>query len=129
MKGRALMGDAASKRPVGGGSRGDHRRAAGSSVLTPPTGVPTVPDLSSAIPSQREELSAAQCALPVPTTPPAHPAQRTVVKPCACGHGRAAHDHYRPGTDCGACGATGCAAYRPLGGPIRRLLRRLGLVG
>ncbi|MEN3266278.1 MAG: hypothetical protein V7646_3172 [Pseudonocardia sp.] len=123
------MGDAASKRPADGGSRGDHRRAAGSSVLTPPTGVPTVPDLGTAIPSQREELSAAQWALPAPTTPPAPPAQRTAVEPCTCGHALAAHDHYRPGTDCGACGATGCGAYRPVGGPIRRLLRRLRLVG
>jgi hypothetical protein len=22
---------------------------------------------------------------------------------CRCGHGRAAHEHYRPGADCGSC--------------------------
>jgi hypothetical protein len=51
-----------------------------------------------------------------------------VVEPCACGHGRAAHDHYRRGTDCGACGAAGCSDFRPQGGAVRRTLRRLGLV-
>jgi hypothetical protein len=26
---------------------------------------------------------------------------------CWCGHSRDAHQHYRPGTDCGLCGCTG----------------------
>ena len=24
--------------------------------------------------------------------------------PCRCGHAAEAHEHYRPGRDCGACG-------------------------
>lgn len=32
--------------------------------------------------------------------------------PCACGHRREAHDHYRPGSDCGACGSTRCPRFR-----------------
>jgi len=31
---------------------------------------------------------------------------------CRCGHDRAAHEHYRRGSDCGACGRDVCAAYR-----------------
>ncbi|GAA1304611.1 hypothetical protein GCM10009610_15510 [Pseudonocardia xinjiangensis] len=117
------MGDSASGRPTSGSARRDRRHSAGSSVLTPPTGMPTVPDLGTAIPAQRHGSP------PAPATPPAPPVRRTVVEPCACGHAKAAHDHYRSGTDCGACGATGCSSYRPIGGPIRRTLRRLGLIG
>lgn len=89
--------------------RRGRRQGPGSAVLTPPTGIAAVPDIDAAIPEQR--------------TP------ETVVAACACGHARAAHEHYRPGADCGACGAVGCAGFRPAGGPIRRALRRLGLVG
>lgn len=31
------------------------------------------------------------------------------TKPCSCGHVRAAHEHYRRGTDCALCG---CGRYR-----------------
>lgn len=30
---------------------------------------------------------------------------------CVCGHSRETHVHYRPGSDCGACGAQGCAVF------------------
>ncbi|MEJ8278290.1 hypothetical protein [Pseudonocardia spirodelae] len=40
---------------------------------------------------------------PVAVTPAA-------VDLCRCGHERDAHEHYRPGTDCGVCGAT-CRAF------------------
>lgn len=30
---------------------------------------------------------------------------------CQCGHGRAAHEHYRPGTECALCGPEVCQAY------------------
>jgi hypothetical protein len=30
---------------------------------------------------------------------------------CGCGHPRAAHEHYRRGSDCGLCGAQKCAAF------------------
>lgn len=32
---------------------------------------------------------------------------------CRCGHPRAVHEHWRPGVDCGACGAAVCRRYRP----------------
>lgn len=32
---------------------------------------------------------------------------------CRCLHDQDSHQHYRPGTDCGACGADLCPAFRP----------------
>jgi hypothetical protein len=65
-------------------------------------------------------------ALPVPAGP-ARPAPGTVRGGsgagvpgpcrCRCGHDAAAHEHFRPGTDCGACGARGCAHFRAVRGP------------
>jgi hypothetical protein len=108
------MGDSASEQRPG---RRGRPRSPGSSVLTPPTGMPELADT----------------AAPVwqPPAPPAHrpPPTPTVVKPCACGHAKDAHEHYRPGSDCGACGAAECEEYRPVGGPVRKTLRRWGLVG
>jgi hypothetical protein len=62
-------------------------------------------------------------------TPPVPPAPQApvVVEPCVCGHARDAHEHYRPGTDCGACGVRDCADYRRAGGAVRQMLRRLFL--
>ena len=40
------------------------------------------------------------------------------AKPCACGHGRQAHRHYRRGKDCALCS---CARYRR--GLLSRLFR------
>jgi hypothetical protein len=31
---------------------------------------------------------------------------------CDCGHEPDTHEHYRPGTDCGACGPQECPSYR-----------------
>ena len=31
---------------------------------------------------------------------------------CVCGHVKAAHQHFRAGSDCGSCGAQKCPAYR-----------------
>lgn len=31
---------------------------------------------------------------------------------CLCGHGEEAHDHHRPGRDCGVCGAAVCSRFR-----------------
>lgn len=31
---------------------------------------------------------------------------------CRCGHDAGAHEHFRPGTDCGACGAQACGRFR-----------------
>lgn len=33
-------------------------------------------------------------------------------KTCNCGHGGEAHQHYRSGTDCGACGRDVCAKFK-----------------
>jgi hypothetical protein len=102
------MGDSTSgQRP---GRRG-RPRSPGSSVLTPPTGLP--------------ELNSTAWQ---PTAPPAPPVPETIVDPCACGHPKAAHEHYRLGTDCGACGAAECEEFRPAGGPVRRTMRRWGFV-
>jgi hypothetical protein len=101
------------------GSAARHRRAGGSasSTLTPPIGMaPVPPDPAPAV---------AAPVAPVPT-PPARP--DAAVGLCVCLHARAAHEHYRRGSDCGVCGADVCAAYRRRGGALRRLLRRIGLV-
>jgi hypothetical protein len=37
--------------------------------------------------------------------PPAEP----LGKPCRCGHGKVAHQHYRPGADCALCA---CPRFR-----------------
>ena len=73
-----------------------------------------------AVPSQREATQAPPIA---PSVPP-----KIVIEPCVCGHAREAHEHYRPGRDCGACGAHYCADYRRAGGAVRRSMRKLGLI-
>ncbi len=111
------MGDPTS---VQGGGMAPRRRrpsSPGSSVLTPPTGVPAVPELDGLAPAQRSVERQG------PSTP-----RPVVAQPCLCGHARDAHEHHRRGHDCGACGAAGCETFRPVGGASRRLLRRLGLV-
>lgn len=42
---------------------------------------------------------------------------------CVCGHDADAHQHFRPGADCGACGRERCPSYRTTSRP-RRLLAR-----
>lgn len=115
------MGDAASGHHAGEGQRRGRRSSAGSSVLTPPTGMPVIPDLETSVPVQRRTSP------PMPSEPPAPPVQRTVVDPCLCGHGAESHEHYRPGSDCGACGRAACGEYRPANSAWRRFLRSVGL--
>lgn len=43
--------------------------------------------------------------------PPTGP--RTTL--CRCGHDTEAHEHFRSGSDCGACGAAKCARFRAQG--------------
>ncbi|MFR9805593.1 hypothetical protein ACL02T_25405 [Pseudonocardia sp. RS010] len=78
-----------------------------------------------AVPAQRtgREGTEAPAAPPVAPTPPA-PAPAGV---CVCGHEAEAHEHYRRGDDCGACGASVCGHYRPAdgGGSKKGLLSRL----
>ncbi|WP_157357741.1 hypothetical protein [Amycolatopsis nigrescens] len=31
---------------------------------------------------------------------------------CVCGHAKAAHQHFRPGSDCGSCGVQKCPEFR-----------------
>lgn len=44
---------------------------------------------------------------------------------CVCGCSRELHDHYRPGSDCGRCGASTCPGWRPPGGRLARAVRSL----
>lgn len=121
MKGRTHMGDAASGHSAGDGQRRGRQGSAGSSVLTPPTGMPAIPDLETSVPTQRRSSP------PAPVQPPAPPAQHTVIDPCTCGHGSAAHEHYRPGTDCSACGRAVCGEFRSANTRWRRFMRSVGL--
>ena len=110
------MGDMASDQTVGADLRRRWARSSGSSVLTPPAGLPVFPDLESAA---AERADIIRCCRSQPST---------VVEPCLCGHDRASHEHYRPGWDCGVCGAVACCDFRPEGGgSVRRMLRRFGL--
>lgn len=43
---------------------------------------------------------------------------------CACTCPRAAHEHFRAGSDCGRCGKAACPAYRP----ARRRARRFRII-
>jgi len=45
---------------------------------------------------------------------------------CRCGHEAEAHEHFRPGSDCGACGAQECRRFRPQGRGRWPRLRRHG---
>jgi len=76
----------------------------GLTLLTPPVGMPSVP-------CEQQ-----------PTAPPATTAKppEAVVDPCVCGHAPAAHEHYRRGSDCGACGAQACPKYRLEAGAVAR---------
>jgi hypothetical protein len=115
------MGDVG--RLAGEGQRRNRQSSAGSSVLTPPTGMPAIPELETSFPVQRRSSP------PMPADTPPPPAQSTVVDPCMCGHSEAAHEHYRPGSDCGACGRAACGEYRPANSTWRRFLRTMGLSG
>ncbi|MFP5072058.1 (Fe-S)-binding protein [Pseudonocardia nantongensis] len=112
------------------GPRPDGRRSADPSapsaaVLTPPTGLRPVTPATPSVPQQRTPSEPAAPA-PAPPAPPAEPDLRL----CSCGHPEDMHEHYRPGTDCGACGARSCRAFHPEGeqaparNPIRRILGR-----
>lgn len=114
------MGDSTSEpRPAEATRRGGSGPV-GSPVLTPPTGIPALPDVTGASPVARPEATAPSAG---PTTP-----HETVVDPCACGHAREAHEHYRRGSDCGVCGSVECAEYRRKSGLVRRTLRRMRLM-
>ena len=130
------MGDDRGQHP-GPGTSPSRGRAGGSSVLTPPIGLPVVPDDARALrgvdpPPVYAATGDAACgpprtvALPPDVPGPATPAP--VGIPCRCGHGPDAHRHWRRGSDCGTCGAGSCTAYRAQRDALRRMLRRLGLI-
>jgi hypothetical protein len=125
------MGESDNARPR---NRTTARGAQGSSsVLTPPTGLPAVDDLATpdvAVPAQRSGVDAPDAG--APTAPPVAPPPQAPapVGVCVCGHEAEAHEHYRPGDDCGACGAAVCGHYTPADGSgtkkglLGRLFRR-----
>lgn len=96
--------------------------APSAAVLTPPTGLPAVP-VTPSVPQQR---TPSEPVLPTTPRPPAGPD----VRLCSCGHPEEMHEHYRSGTDCGACGSRACGSFRlesadgDTARPVRRLLRR-----
>ncbi|GAA4556670.1 hypothetical protein [Pseudonocardia xishanensis] len=99
-----------------------------SSVLTPPTGLPSIDDLETrfTMPAPRAPEDSAPTAPPVEPQPPAQAPPAL----CLCGHVAEAHEHYRAGDDCGACGAEVCSHYRAADAaaePEKGLLARLGL--
>ncbi len=94
------------------------------SVLTPPVGLPAAQADPGPPPPAPAEARAEGPAEALAEPPGAARAPGR----CVCGHPRAAHEHYRRGSDCGVCGAAQCACFRRRGGPLRRLLRRVRLV-
>jgi hypothetical protein len=81
------------------------RRTGRPSVLTPPLGLPVFP------PRRRPAQEPADTPpVDAQLSVPPSDAERN-EKRCSCGHPRAAHEHYRRGSDCGICGAAECAAY------------------
>lgn len=48
---------------------------------------------------------------PAPVLAPVVPATYVPVAICRCGHEQDAHEHYRPGHDCGVCGPVRCRRY------------------
>ena len=108
----------------GDGARHRRRGAAHPAVLTPPTGLPaTAPH-----PLPSPPLPPPPGRRPVGPGAPPPAVARPVLDPCACHHARAAHEHWRSGTDCGVCGPHGCPRSRREGGALRRFLRRAHLV-
>jgi hypothetical protein len=104
------MGDTDTPRPRKRSAQGSV-----SSVLTPPTGLASIEDIQTSvtIPAQR----AAETEASAPTAPPvAPPPAKAPPGVCVCGHAEEAHEHYRAGDDCGACGRDGCAHYRAADG-------------
>ncbi len=89
--------------------------------------MPALSDLETSFPTQRRSSPSVPApSVPADTTPP--PVQRTVVDPCTCGHSMAAHEHYRPGSDCGTCGRAACGEFRPENGFFRQMMRKFGLL-
>jgi hypothetical protein len=52
--------------------------------------------------------AARRAAASTPAPVGATPSPAAMGKPCSCGHGKRAHEHYRRGSDCAMCS---CAKY------------------
>jgi hypothetical protein len=112
-----------------GDDRPEPRRTArftGSSVLTPPTGVPVVPNAAESRVEPPRSADAVPCVGPVQAC--ISPDSDVVAGSCLCGHGSLSHEHWRRGSDCGVCGAVSCPVFRGPDGRMRRILKRLRLV-
>ncbi|MEU7811031.1 hypothetical protein [Pseudonocardia sp. NPDC049154] len=125
------MGESDNARPRNRTTARRGAQGSSSSVLTPPTGLPAVDDLATsdvAVPAQRTGTESGTQA-GAPTAPPVAPPPQAPasVGTCVCGHEAEAHEHYRPGDDCGACGAAVCGHYTPADGSGKKkgLLGRL----
>jgi hypothetical protein len=70
--------------------------------------------------SPRDQVIGSGDAVPDEAVAPRNAAERLDVKPCRCGHGKTAHEHYRRGADCSLCS---CTRYR------RGWWSRLPLIG
>lgn len=93
-----------------------------SALLTPPTGLPAVGGLESAIPAQRSAPADEAERTTTPRPPGPDPAG---VRMCTCGHPEEMHEHYRVGDDCGSCGPESCASFRARAETaVRRVVRR-----
>lgn len=127
------MGDSGSGRA----KRRAQSEGPSAAVLTPPTGIPTFDDLTSSVgPAAQVVPEVALPEVPEIAFPAPRPSGENVAKDvpegpvvppkaaapatlCVCGHEAAAHEHYRRGDDCGACGPEICGHYRPQGGRKR----------
>jgi hypothetical protein len=77
--------------------------------------------------SRRTELDVAG---PDGRRPDGARAESAELTGCRCGHDAAAHEHFRPGSDCGACGAGRCGRFRRVqGGTSWRDRWRAGRTG
>lgn len=122
---RAPLRRPARDAPIGSGGTRQNGRILGGAVRSGerPRSRRGGPDMGD---DSRRSARAGRRAGPATLTPPVGlPATPDgVVDPCVCRHGRDVHEHWRRGTDCGVCGRERCAAFRPEGGRLRRLLRR-----
>jgi hypothetical protein len=86
------------------------------SVLTPPTGVPaTTAPRTPSVPSQRGLDESNPLSGPITAVP-----RTPGLALCTCGHAAEAHEHYRAGDDCGACGPEVCGHFSAANGPDDR---------
>ena len=82
-----------------------------SAVSVVPTAAPGVADVTGVV------------VIPRPRTAPEQVTELAGGQACRCGHGAEAHEHFRSGSDCSACG---CATYRTT--PTRASIGRAAML-